>query len=231
MNTKADRPVVGLTMSIDPGRRIRQGSEYIYLKRTYPRCVSQSGGHPILITPDLSPNAALELCDALVISGGDDLPSTFTGGQLLLAPTAELSERIDWERSLIDLFSEERKPILGVCYGLQLLNLHFGGTLHEDIYQAIPNLNDHGSAAAPTTHYIETVPGTLLRDTLGITCLVSSSHHQAISNVAPGFTVAARSDDGLVEAIEAEGIIAVEWHPETDTTGSAIYRKLISLAK
>jgi GMP synthase-like glutamine amidotransferase len=69
-----------------------------------------------------------------------------------------------------------------------------------------------------------------LRAALGRRALVSSAHHQAISNVAPGFTVAARSDDGLIEAIEAERIFAVEWHPETDSTGPAIYGKLVSLA-
>ncbi len=94
------KPLIGVTISIDPGKRLRAGHEYLYIKRSYSACITQVGGHPLLIPPDMEPSAVAEVCDGLVISGGDDLPETFDARLKLDAPLAEVEDRIAYERLL-----------------------------------------------------------------------------------------------------------------------------------
>jgi putative glutamine amidotransferase len=224
------KPLIGITLSIDPGKRIRAGHDYLYIKRAYSACIAGVGGDPVLIPPDLEPQAAAAICDALVISGGDDLPASFEHGMTLASASAEVLERIAYERKLIEAFKASGKPLLGVCYGMQLINLHFGGTLHVELQADAASRIEHGGAGVSIEHHVTTAPGSVLRNAIGERALVASSHHQAVDSVAPGFRVAARADDGVIEAIEADGFIGVEWHPESDATGPAVYGNLVALA-
>lgn len=224
------KPLIGVTISIDPGKRLRAGHEYLYIKRSYSACITQVGGHPLLIPPDMEPSAVAEVCDGLVISGGDDLPETFDARLTLDAPSAEVEDRIAYERLLIDAFSSAGKPVLGVCYGMQLINLHFGGTLHVELPSATPGAIQHGGGGVSIQHQVTTAPGSVMSRVLGERALVASSHHQAIARVAPGFEASAHAEDGVIEAIEGCGFIGVEWHPEADSTGAAVYGNLVELA-
>ena len=222
------KPLIGVTLSIDPGKRLRAGHEYLYIKRSYTACIAKVGGYALLVPPDMPAAGVAEVCDGLVISGGDDLPSTFADGTAFDSPSAEVEDRIAYERGLIDAFSAAKKPVLGVCYGMQLINLHFGGTLHVELGRSEI---EHGGAGVSIRHHVITAPGSTLRRALGERALVASSHHQAIDRVAPGFEAAAHAEDGVIEAIEGRGFIGVEWHPETDSTGAAVYGHLIELAR
>jgi putative glutamine amidotransferase len=226
-----DKPLIGVTISIDPGKRIRPGHEYLYIKRSYSACIAGAGGHPLLIAPDMPAHTVAELCDALVISGGDDLPASFANGATLDKPSAEVVERTAYERQLLDAFKASNKPVLGVCYGMQLMNLHFGGTLHVELPTAAAGSVAHGGSGVSIQHYVTTAPGSVLHRAIGERALVASSHHQAIDRVAPGFAIAARADDGVIEGIEAECMLGVEWHPESDATGAAVYGDLIERAR
>jgi putative glutamine amidotransferase len=227
----ATRSVIGITVSLDHGERLRAGHDYLYVKRAYAEAVARAGGNPLLISPELAPQAAAEICDGLVISGGDDIPPALYGERATAAMRHESNERIEWERRLLDCFAETAAPLLGVCYGMQLINVHFGGTLVQDICATNPAALDHGGGGRATAHDIEITAGSFLAPLFGSTARVCSTHHQAVARLADGFRVAATSADGVIEAIERDQLLAVEWHPEADQTGEAIYRLLVERAQ
>jgi putative glutamine amidotransferase len=224
-------PVIGITVSLDHGKIIRKSRDYLYVKRAYSQAVKKAGGQPVLISPDMLPEAAVEMCDAIVISGGDDIPPDLYGEKPAAEINPESLERIKWERRLLDICVPAERPLLGICYGMQLINVHFGGSLYQDISSDLRDAMDHGGQGKVATHQIKIAEKSSLFPLFGSTAIVCSTHHQAINKLAAQFSVAARSDDGIVEAIECRNTLAVEWHPESDATGDAIYRLLVERAK
>ena len=224
-------PIIGITVSIDHGKTIRKNHDYLYVKKAYSEAVKNAGGHPVLISPDLAPEAAAGICDALIISGGDDIPPHLYGEQIETEINQESFERIEWERRVLDLFVQSESPILGVCYGMQLINVHFGGSLYQDIHAGLENALDHGGLGKATSHTVTISEDSWLFPLFGSQTTVCSTHHQAIKKLAPQFRIAALSEDAIVEAIERGNTIAVEWHPEADATGDLIYRHLVERAK
>ena len=225
-------PTIGITVSLDPGTRIRPGTDYLYVSRAYARAVHDAGALPLLVPPDADAARAARVCDGFVVTGGGMLPTALAGG--VAAPESvgatEQGERIAWDRRLLDCARAERRPLLGVCYGMQLLNLHAGGTLHTDLAGAVSHALDHGGNGRICEHEIATREGSSLRAVLGAHARVASSHRQAVDRVAAGFRIAATAPDGVVEAVEAEdgaAVLGVEWHPESDATGPAVYGWLV----
>jgi putative glutamine amidotransferase len=222
------RPVIGITVSIDPGQRIRPGHDYLYVGRAYARAVDAAGGAPVLLPPDLPPERAATLCAGIVLSGGARLPAVLGGPNG--AGEAELEERLAWDLTLIDAARARHKPLLGVCYGMQLLNLRLGGTLHADLRSAVGAEVDHGGSGRVVEHEIALGEQTALSAALGARARVASSHHQAIARLALGLRATARASDGVIEAFEGEGLLGVEWHPEQDGTAPAVYGWLLAEA-
>jgi putative glutamine amidotransferase len=227
VNTPA---LIGVSPCLDPGRVLRTGADYWYLNRSYTRSLAAAGVAPLVLCPDTPAPLCAEVCEGLVLSGGGDLPGGFAdgdfanGGWRTRVNAPETDERIAWERALLDAFAIRGKPVLGVCFGMQLMNLHFGGSLLTSLAQSGGSL-DHGGGGRTTSHELSVARSSPFFADLELPTRVNSSHRQGIENVAPGFVASAWASDGLVEAIEQGELIGVEWHPESDASGPAIYER------
>lgn len=154
-------------------------------------------------------------CDGLLLPGGGDMDPKFYGQARIPACGEPNLLRDAAGPLLLRAFLAADKPVLGICRGVQVMNAVLGGDLYQDIkpFEHLPH-NDHWAKV----HTVTVRRGTLLSRILGQdTVLVNSQHHQAVDRVAPGFTLAALSEDGIVEAIEKPGArfcLGVQWHPE-----------------
>lgn len=154
-------------------------------------------------------------CDGLLLPGGGDMDPKFYGQERIPACGEPNLLRDAAEPLLLRAFLAADKPVLGICRGIQVMNAALGGDLYQDIkpFEHLPH-NDHWAKV----HTVTVRRGTLLSRILGQdTVLVNSQHHQAVDRVAPGFTLAALSEDGIVESIEkpdAGFCLGVQWHPE-----------------
>ena len=154
-------------------------------------------------------------CDGLLLPGGGDMDPKFYGQERIPACGEPNLLRDAAEPLLLRAFLAADKPVLGICRGIQGMNAVLGGDLYQDIkpFEHLPH-NGHWAKV----HTVTVRRGTLLSRILGQdTVLVNSQHHQAVDRVAPGFTLAALSEDGIVEAIEkpdARFCLGVQWHPE-----------------
>ncbi|MGH7721841.1 MAG: gamma-glutamyl-gamma-aminobutyrate hydrolase family protein [Candidatus Dormibacteria bacterium] len=214
-------PLVAITWSSDLVDR-SEGRGENALK--YAQLLTQAGMLPVLVTPGVSTNILARL-DGLLLPGGPDIAPALYGQEAEAALGAVLPELDTLEIEFANAAHSRHLPILGICRGQQLLNVALGGTLHQDV----PHPRWDGDPSRPA-HPIEIVAGTHLHRILGVDrAEVNSGHHQAVDVIAPPLLVAARSPDGLVEALEAEDllIMAVQWHPE-EMADDVVSRRLLA---
>ena len=230
------RPRIGISLDADSTLARYE------LKRTYVDAVLGAGGLPILVpfVPPAEADAYLALLDGLVLSGGAfDVPPALYGEAPRPACGPLVPERTDTELHLLRAALARAVPVLGICGGMQLLNVALGGSLHQDL-PADVGIHGHQQPAPKDvpSHDVEVVAGTRLAGLVGAGRLrVNSTHHQAVKTVAPGLLVTARSPDGVVEGIELPGAtfaVGVQWHPEAalrhEPRHAEIYRGLVRAA-
>ncbi len=174
--------------------------------------VWRHGGKPLRLSPS---RPLPEHLDGLIIGGGDDIQAHLYGGEVQLDVRLDPA-RDELELSLLNRFIPQNTPVLGICRGAQLINVHLGGTLDPDIYTTHEGLKRRRTVLPRKT--VDIVGGSQLYQLLGVTwCRVNSLHHQAINRAGKGIQIVARDRDGLVQGIESEDhdfLIGVQWHPE-----------------
>jgi putative glutamine amidotransferase len=215
------KPWIGICPNVRPAGK--RGDAY-FLLASYAELVSRSGAMPVILPLVSTLEEAREAVgrfDGLLLTGGKDLEAT-RYGQTTRHPDSLGSPA----RNASDLYfaraaQERGTPTLGVCLGIQVMNVEFGGSLLQHIPEDLPGSLEHEEENEETDnpeHAVTVEPGTLLARVLGQqTGIVNSYHHQSVDRVAPGFRVAARSPDGVIEAIERTDhpfYIGVQWHPE-----------------
>ena len=207
------KPVIGIPqMGNDLFRK--------YMKSKYTASLKRAGAQVRWIDledVEAAVAAALE-CDGLLFPGGADIDPHLYGQE----PTEKCGKphilRDAAEPRLLRAYLPTEKPIFCICRGHQLLNVYFGGTLHQDIAPIQQCAHSDFKGKNRGSHPLRIQPGTKLHQILGCEeTSVNSLHHQAVENVAQGLTVSAVSSDGFVEALEAAGhpfCLSVQWHPE-----------------
>jgi putative glutamine amidotransferase len=218
------RPVVGLTPDVGEteARPARPSLPRYELKQAYADAVLAAGGLPIVLPYSEDEGAALEfiaLCDALVVTGGAfDIPPDAYGVQAHRSLGPVKPARTRFEQLVLRAALSQRKPVLGVCGGMQLLAVEVGGKLWQDIRDEAVSTADHEQKVDSRLpgHAVRVIAGTQLAQILGRDLIqVNSTHHQAVRD--PGAAVvSALAPDGVVEAIELPDrfAIGVQWHPE-----------------
>ncbi len=184
----------------------------------YARAVSDAGGLPVHLPLHIDPADFVGRLDGLLLVGGADVQPSLYGAESEtdLYPPEPLRDHL--ELGLIEVAVADEIPVLGICRGLQLLNVWAGGTLHQHV-------PEHARYDVPPHDRVDELtvePGTRFHEMYGSHHVVNSLHHQTAARVPDGWIVAARSADGTVEALEWPGhdVLAVQWHPELLTTRS-----------
>lgn len=191
-----------------------------YMKSKYAQALRAVGAEVRWITLEDVDRAVAEMlrCDGLLIPGGDDInPALY--GQTITEKCGKPDDHRDAaEMKLLETFLPTNKPILCVCRGMQLLNVFFNGTLHQDIKGIQVCRHSHLPSIRKGAHSVKLYPNTKLGQILGEeTVMVNSLHHQAIDVLGPGLTVSAVSQDGFIEGMEVflhPFCVGVQWHPE-----------------
>jgi putative glutamine amidotransferase len=227
MGTQNKQPIIGISMCLDE-RLVRKGIRYSIVRHEYGESVRAAGGQPIFLEGTIDPEVAAELCDGIIISGGEDINPKLYGEKQPLPHATEPTDRTEWERKLVDACDRYGVKILGVCYGSQLLNFHYGGTLVQDIASEKTKALDHGSSDGSVMQRVR-FQNDFLSFAKGDYVETAHRHHQAVGKLAPGFMATAVADDGVIEAIAGHGHFGIQWHSESDGTAPAIYGSFIRL--
>ncbi|TSE01148.1 gamma-glutamyl-gamma-aminobutyrate hydrolase family protein [Skermania sp. ID1734] len=229
---RAERPLIGIT-----GRRYRlsliKGADQRYGDRCidsfmsdFATRIAQAGGVPVHLPYDAD---AVEVCrwlSGVVISGGQDVHPACWGGDPSgvgdvdprLDPMAHDVARDEYEVALVRAALERGIPVLGVCRGMQVLNVALGGTLVADLPSG--QVSHLSSLAAPTDgaadHLVSFEKGSIAAELFGEHATTNSWHHQAVDRCGAGLVVTGRTGDGVIESIELPGgpALGVQWHPE-----------------
>ena len=233
------KPVIGLT----PAHAIENDS--VSLMPNYIRDVENAGGVPVIFPLELSVEnltVLANLCQGFIFTGGPD-PHPFLWGEDIHKGCGPISVKRDqMELSLLSIAMEQKKPILGICRGAQLINIGLGGDIYQDIdsqYHAVfPIAHHQPLPPTSTSHHIDVREGSLLEEISGTNgrIQVNSNHHQAIRKLAPNMVVGGIAPDGLIEEIERKDypfLIGVQWHPEylceTDNTSRNLFRRFVEV--
>lgn len=235
MASSASSPLIGISSYLEPARFGVWDVPSAVLPRGYLDGVVAAGGTPVLLPPvgDWEPGHLSNL-DGLVIAGGADIdPSCYDAARdPATGPARPDRDRSEWE--LINLAFKLRIPLLGVCRGMQLLNVVLGGTLHQHLPDRTGNTDHLPEPGSFGRVAVTVAAGSRLADALGERVEVHCHHHQSIDRLGDDLRAVAWAADGTVEGVELPGeifCVGVQWHPEEDGVDRRLFEALVGEAR
>jgi len=227
------RPVIGVAAALEQVETAVGPAEAAFVTRPYLRHVLRAGGLPVVLMPDpelaADPDAELDLVDALLLVGGSDVDPAHYGAARHPATEPPVPERDVAELALVRAALARDLPTLGVCRGMQVMNVALGGTLHQHLPDVLGHDRHHRAdrTSDEPSYEVHLAEGSLAARAAGARVLraTHSSHHQGVWRVAPALTVSGWADDELPVAVEAPGarfFLGVQWHPEVDDSSHVI---------
>src|SRR5512134_1436359 len=220
------KPLIGVTPDFNAGDRKEWGGREptYFLRARYVRAIEDLGGIPIILplVADLGARRRLLThIDGLLLTGsGPDLAPELYGERQRYKFRVMSQRRATFELEMAQLARAADLPLLGICGGMQALNVAFGGSLYQDIDSQRPHPLRHRQTAQATqlSHAVKIAPNSVLRRIVRtVTMRVNSSHHQSVKDVAPSLQASALAPDGIIEAIESPAqrfLLGIQWHPE-----------------
>lgn len=232
-----DLPEIGIVPLIDIGR------DSYWMLPGYMEGLLEAGGLPVMLPLTADEDAIAQLAeryDGFLFTGGQDVTPALYGEEALPVCGERCPQRDAMERLLFRAAAERDKPILGICRGLQFINVMLGGTLYQDLPAQRPSEVNHRQAPPydSPSHKVELPDGSPLQMLLGTGSItVNSCHHQGVKDLAPALRPMAFAPDGLAEAVFHPGrrfLWAVQWHPEfsrlVDENSRRIFRRFVEAA-
>jgi putative glutamine amidotransferase len=213
------RPVVGITTYVTPASWGYWELEAALIPADYVHAVERAGGRPLLVPPSSEGvDETLDAVDALIFSGGSDLGPENYGAEPHPETFGVHPERDAAELALVTRALERDMPVLGICRGIQVLNVARGGDLNQHVPDIVGNdRHKHNPPGVFSDHDVKIEAGTKLASLFGGKTDVKSHHHQSIRRVGEGLVESAHADDGTIEAVEDPAkrfALGVLWHPE-----------------
>jgi gamma-glutamyl-gamma-aminobutyrate hydrolase PuuD len=231
------RPSIGITSYWRDAVMGTWALDAAFIAQGYVEGVRLGGGRALVLPPDPlwehEPGDMLDLLDGLVIAGGDDIGADLYGHEPHPRTAPKHIRRDAAELGLLRGALERDLPVLGICRGIQLLNVACGGTLVQHLEDVIDHVPHRPDDSTWGQHEVVTEPGSRTRAIVGARPVVRSHHHQGIGSVGAGLTVSAHAHDGTIEGLEmsaARFCVGVLWHPEADVPGSGelLFEALVS---
>src|SRR5262245_60049164 len=211
------RPVIGITTYVEQARWGVWEQKAVVLPYTYVQAVTDSGARAVLLPPDSTDADVVRRLDGLVIAGGADVAPDRYGAPDVHERTVVRPDRDASELALLRAALDEDLPVLGVCRGMQLMTVAYGGTLHQHLPDRLGSTLHQPAPGVVGSHGATFVPGSLIAAILGEHAEVNTYHHQGVDDPG-GLTVTGRAEDGLIEVVEdtlRRVVLGVQWHPES----------------
>ena len=224
-------PVVGVPVPIEQAQwRAWVGDAYL-LSASYVHQLRSAGAIPFLLPVgggDAEARRAVDALDGLMLAGGSDVQAHMYGADPHPESGPYDPARDEWELALIRAAVDARLPVLGICRGMQLLNVAAGGTLIQHLPDVLESNVHNPTVGCFTDHHVRVEEGSELHRAVGASLDVPTYHHQAVGELADAFVATGWADDGTLEAFESEDgrVLAVQWHPEAGQS-TAIFEHFV----
>ena len=232
------KPIIGVTPDFNAGDRKEWGGREptYFLRARYVRAIEELGGVPLVLPLHADRGTRrrlLQQLDGLLLTGsGPDLPPSLYGERQRYPFSIVSERRMSFELDIVRLARQADLPLLGICGGMQAMNVACGGSLFQDIASQVSTVIQHRqqNRATNLSHTVAVIPGSLLRRIVrSVSMRVNSSHHQSVNAVAPSLVASALAPDGIVEAIESPAnrfFLGIQWHPEFLFDRHPLHRRL-----